>query len=548
MTKIMCTSITNHQVDKLEGETMMETSKKLLCSLIRCIIVQLHYVFDCIIDFVFGLYYNGKEEKVPPIKNTILLESAIMLAEKIRNKKLSCQTVVNTFIERCKEVNGTINVIVDERYDEAMKEARRVDELLACDIDIDILKITKPFLGVPFTTKESNEAKGLLHSMGMVARKGHRSTQDATVIANVKESGAILIAKTNIPEMNLWVESRNLIYGQTNNPYNSTRAVGGSSGGDAAVTAACGVPFSVGSDIGGSIRMPAFFNGVFGLKPSERATPLRGIGLRTEDSADSMAEAGPICKCAEDLLPLLKIMITDKDLKEKLDTPVNIKKVRVFYQEGSGDLRASRINPEMRAALTKVVQHLEKAADSVQRIKLPGSEYSFRLWRYWMTQEGADFKSDITNRQSRTSASAELIKLIMNKSEITFAAILKLIDEDFFPKEDSEWAEEVTAEMKDYLMKKLGDNGVLVYPSSPFPASYHHSYFFRPYNFGYWCLFNVLRLPTCQVPMGLDSEGMPVGVQIVAAPQHDHLCIAIARELEKTFGGWVPPSMVMPQN
>ncbi|XP_063990511.1 fatty-acid amide hydrolase 2 [Diachasmimorpha longicaudata] len=538
----MCTSITNHQVNRLEGETMMETSKKLLCSLLRCIVVQLHYIFDCVIDFVFGLYYNGKEEKVPPIKNPILLESAVTLAERIRNKKVSCQVVVGAFIDRCKEVNSLMNVIVDERYEEAIREARKVDELLACDIDIDILKITKPLLGVPFTTKESNEAKGLLHSMGMIARKGHRSTQDATVIANVKDSGAILIAKTNIPEMNLWVESRNMVYGQTNNPYNSTRTVGGSSGGDAAVTAACGVPFAVGSDIGGSIRMPAFFNGVFGFKPSEGATPLKGIGLRTVDFGNSMAETGPICKRADDLLPLLKIMMMDKDLKEKLDTPVDVKKLRVFYQEGSGDLRASKINPDMRAALTKVIHHFESVSESVQKVKLPGSEFSFRLWRYWMTQEGSDFKYDIMNRQSRTSASAELIKLLTNKCEMTFAAILKLLDEDLFPKENSEWAEKITAEMKEYLVKKLGDNGVLVYPSSPFPASYHYSYFFRPYNFGYWCLFNVLRLPTCQVPLGLDSEGLPIGVQIVAAPHQDHLCIAVAKELEKTFGGWVPPS------
>lgn len=105
--------------------------------------------------------------------------------------------------------------------------------------------------------------------MATVARKGYRSKEDATVVASVKSSGAILIAKTNIPELNQWVESRNIIYGQTNNPYNTTRTVGGSSGGDAAITAACGVPFALGSDIGGSIRMPAFFNGVFGFKPSE---------------------------------------------------------------------------------------------------------------------------------------------------------------------------------------------------------------------------------------------------------------------------------------
>ncbi|KAF7993866.1 hypothetical protein HCN44_011135 [Aphidius gifuensis] len=537
----MCTSMTN-QVKNFDDETMWEASKKLIYSLIRCIIVQLHYWFDCSIDFIFGLYYHGKEKKVPPGKNPILLDSAVTLAEKIRNKKVSCQAVVTAFIDRCKEVNGLTNIIVDERYDDAIQEAKKVDELLACDIDIDILKITKPFLGVPFTTKESNAAKGLLHSIGMMKRRGYRATEDATVIASVKESGAILIAKTNIPEMNLWVESRNLVYGQTNNPYNTTRGVGGSSGGDAAITACCGAPFAVGSDIGGSIRMPAFFNGVFGLKPSQNATPLKGIGLRQDESSSSMAEAGPICKRSEDLLPLLKIMTHDDKLREALDTPVEIEKIKILYQEGSGDLRASKISPDMRAALSKAVKHLKDVTGSAEKIKLPGSEYSFKLWKYWMTQEGADFKSDITNRTSRTSASEEIVKLLTNKSEITLAAILKLVDEDYFPKENPEWAEAVTAEMKKFLLKKLGDNGVLIYPSSPFTASYHCSYFLRPFNFGYWCLFNALRLPVCQVPLGLDSEGLPVGVQVVAAPHKDYLCVAVAKELEKTFGGWVPPS------
>lgn len=109
----------------------------------------------------------------------------------------------------------------------------------------------------------------MLHSMGTLSRKGHRSDEDATVIENVKKAGAIIIGKTNIPELNQWIESRNKVYGQTNNPYNTTRTVGGSSGGDASIVASCGVPFAVGSDIGGSIRIPAACNGVFGFKPSE---------------------------------------------------------------------------------------------------------------------------------------------------------------------------------------------------------------------------------------------------------------------------------------
>lgn len=105
--------------------------------------------------------------------------------------------------------------------------------------------------------------------MGLVSRKNHRAEDDATAIGYMKQAGGILLAKTNIPELNRWIESRNNVYGQTNNPYNTTRTVGGSSGGDAAIVASCGAPFAVGSDIGGSIRIPAFCNGVYGHKPSE---------------------------------------------------------------------------------------------------------------------------------------------------------------------------------------------------------------------------------------------------------------------------------------
>ncbi|KAH0554864.1 fatty-acid amide hydrolase 2-like [Cotesia glomerata] len=534
----MCTSILKED----DTNTTPKKLKKLLVSFLSCLIVQFHCLLDSIVDFIFGCYYHGKDKKVPPISDKLLLESAVDLADKIRKKKISSELVVTTFIKRCKEVNSLLNVIVDERYEQAIEEAKNFDKILASDIDIEKLKSEKPFFGVPFTTKESNEVQGLLHSVGMMARKGYLSTEDATVVGYVKNAGAIVVAKTNIPELNLWVESRNMIYGQTNNPYNTTRTVGGSSGGDAAITAACGVPFALGSDIGGSIRMPAFFNGVFGLKPSAKATPLKGIGLRSVDFTDSMAEAGPICKHAKDLLPLLKIMTKNTDLIKKLDTPVDVKQLKIFYQESLGDLRVSKLTENMRTAFNKAVTHFKDLTGSAQKIKLPGSEYSFRLWRYWMSQEQADFKSDIMNRKSRTSATAEIINLVTNKSNLTLAAILKLIDEDFFPKDSKAWAESVTNSMKEYLLDKLGDDGVLLFPSSPFAASYHYSYFFRPYNFSYWALFNVLKLPTCQIPLGLGDDGLPVGVQVVAAPYNDHLCIAVAQELEKSFGGWVSPS------
>ena len=467
--------------------------------------------------------------------------SASELAEKIRAKKVSSVAVVTAFIERAKEINSAINAVVEDRYIDALEEAKEVDTLIQKCENIDAIKEKKPFLGVPFTTKESIEAKGMLHTMGLINRRDFRSQEDATVVNFVKNAGGILIAKTNIPELNLWTESRNNLYGQTCNPYNTTRNVGGSSGGEGAIIAACGAAVSIGSDIGGSTRMPAFFNGVFGHKPTEGLTPLKGVGLRQTDYPNSMAESGPICKRAEDLVPFLKVLVGEKVSLLKLDTVVDLKYLKIFYQESSGDLRASKVNSEMKTALLKAVQHFQEITGSATKVKIPGSQYSYRLWRFWMSQENFDFKSSITNGKFRANAITEISKLLTGNSELTLAAIIKLIDEDLLPKENAEWALNITANMKKYLMEKLENNGVLFYPSSPFPASYHYTAYLRPFNFGYWCLFNVLRFPVCQVPLGLDKNGLPVGVQVVAAPFNDHLCLAVARELEKTFGGWVPP-------
>ncbi|XP_017752741.1 PREDICTED: fatty-acid amide hydrolase 2-like [Eufriesea mexicana] len=515
-------------------------STKTLKNFLKCLFIQLHIIFDYLIDFIFGLYYNHKKQKVPPIKNNLLLMSASELAEKIRTKQISSLEVVTAFIERAKEVNGIINAVVEDRYSEALEEAKEVDKLLQTLQYSDSLK-EKPLLGVPFTTKESNEAKDMLHTMGLTSRRSYRSKEDATAIGAVKNAGAILIAKTNIPELNLWTESRNNIYGQTCNPYDTTRNVGGSSGGEGAITAACGSAFSIGSDIGGSTRMPAFFNGVFGFKPTGGLTPLKGIGLRQQVYyIDSMAEVGPICRKAEDLGPLLKIVI-GKNIS-LFDKEVDIKRLNIFYQESSGDIRASRVNSEMRAVLLKAVDHFKEITGSATKIKIPGSEYSYRLWRFWMTQEDFDFNSSITNGKYRTSALTEISRLLTGTSELTLAAILKLIDGDLLPKEHALWATDVTSRMKQYLVNILENNGILFYPSSPFPAGYHYTAYLRPFNFGYWCLFNVLKFPVCQVPLGLDKNGLPIGIQVVAGHYNDHLCVAVARELEKAFGGWVPPS------
>ncbi|OAD59959.1 Fatty-acid amide hydrolase 2, partial [Eufriesea mexicana] len=518
-------------------QRILEMSTKTLKNFLKCLFIQLHIIFDYLIDFIFGLYYNHKKQKVPPIKNNLLLMSASELAEKIRTKQISSLEVVTAFIERAKEVNGIINAVVEDRYSEALEEAKEVDKLLQTLQYSDSLK-EKPLLGVPFTTKESNEAKDMLHTMGLTSRRSYRSKEDATAIGAVKNAGAILIAKTNIPELNLWTESRNNIYGQTCNPYDTTRNVGGSSGGEGAITAACGSAFSIGSDIGGSTRMPAFFNGVFGFKPTGGLTPLKGIGLRQQVYyIDSMAEVGPICRKAEDLGPLLKIVI-GKNIS-LFDKEVDIKRLNIFYQESSGDIRASRVNSEMRAVLLKAVDHFKEITGSATKIKIPGSEYSYRLWRFWMTQEDFDFNSSITNGK---------VQIFMKLTKIFFAytrlymPISRITEIARLFRCHTQSLTLSSLNFHFYFQNILENNGILFYPSSPFPAGYHYTAYLRPFNFGYWCLFNVLKFPVCQVPLGLDKNGLPIGIQVVAGHYNDHLCVAVARELEKAFGGWVPPS------
>lgn len=152
-----------------------------------------------------------------------------------------------------------LNAVVDGPFKEALEEAKRIDDRIANKQITNDEFEAKPFLGVPFTTKDSTCVAGKLHTLGLLARRDTIAKEDAECVARMKAAGAIIIATTNIPEVNKWQETRNNLIGQTNNPYDVRRTVGGSSGGEAALLASCGTCFGLGTDIGGSIRMPAFY-------------------------------------------------------------------------------------------------------------------------------------------------------------------------------------------------------------------------------------------------------------------------------------------------
>ena len=233
-------------------------------------------------------------------------------------------------------MNPLLNCVVDERFTDALKDAEEADKLVASGtISEQELATKKPFLGVPFSTKDCIQVKGLLNTSGLYHRKDHRSENDAPVIQQMREAGAIPFALTNTSEICMWWESVNCVHGRTSNPYDSNRIVGGSSGGEGAIQGSACSPFGIGSDIGGSIRMPAFFNGIFGHKPTRYVVNNLGQypSPYSEEQA-SMLSCGPMVRYAVDLKPMLKVIVRKEKLPDlRLDEPVDISKLKVFYQE-----------------------------------------------------------------------------------------------------------------------------------------------------------------------------------------------------------------------
>src|SRR5262245_25147466 len=230
--------------------------------------------------------------------------SAVRLAELIRLRKMTSREAVDAHIALAETVNPRLNAIVRTRFDEARREADAADAKTASVPASEL----PPFHGVPCTIKECFEFTRMPNSAGLLRRKDVVATKDATAVERLRHAGAIPLGVTNVSELCMWMESTNRVYGRSNNPYDPTRIVGGSSGGEGAIVGSGASPFGLGSDIGGSIRGPAFFNGVFGHKPTPGVVPNTGQYPSTEGEAAYMLTLGPLTRHAEDLMPVTKII------------------------------------------------------------------------------------------------------------------------------------------------------------------------------------------------------------------------------------------------
>ncbi|KAM4021272.1 fatty-acid amide hydrolase 2 [Anomaloglossus baeobatrachus] len=499
----------------------------------------------------FVSFFSRQPPGVSAPQNPLLLIPASVLAERIRRGEVKSSVVVQSYISRIREVNPTINALVHDRFDEALREARAVDDLVSSGTqDQATLKENYPLLGVPLTVKEAFALQGMPQSSGLISRRAIRSQHDAAVVSRLKRAGAIPLGVTNCSELCMWYESSNNIYGRTKNPYNPKHIVGGSSGGEGCIIAAAGSVIGVGSDIGGSIRMPAYFNGIYGHKPTSGIVPNDGQFPDAHGSRTELLGTGPMCRYAEDLPLVLKVMAGKGVEKLSLNKEVSLRSLKYFSMENDGGcLFVSPMDKDLVEAQRKVIKHLEADLGvNVQPINIYNLRYSFQIWSAAMSSDGDEVESftDLMANGGTMWPSFELLKWMFGLSKHTLPAIGLALTEKFAnlnPKGSAKMIQKAKS-LKEEISSLLGDDGILLYPSHPKIAPKHNEPLAMPFNFAYTGIFNVLGLPVTQCPLGLNEAGLPLGIQIISSQHNDHLTLALAQYLEKSLVGWTPPGTI----
>lgn len=477
--------------------------------------------------------------------------SASKITNKIRADEVSCTEVVKHFISRIEKTNPTINAVVEDRFAKAREQAKAQDQQLA-KLSKEQRKELPPLFGVPCTIKEMISVEGMKSTLGSIHRREKIMSRDATVVERLKKAGANILGTTNVPEVGFWFESDNVVYGRTNNPFDPKRTSGGSSGGEGAILGAGGSVFGIGSDIGGSVRLPAAFCGVFGHKPSDRVIPFTGHVPIYHDNAALLPTAeypftvlGPMARHASDLDLLMKIVsgpdgfdkITKTDFKEK-SMVTDASKIRVHYLPSPIIHGTTETEREISQSVIHAARYLKEMGSKTQELPEKIFLHGFDFWtgRAWSV-ENKNFPNYLTDG-NKIHFAKEFLNLAIGRRNYTLPSLLTAFM-DTYASDRSGKEDHLAglARLKIQLEETLRHDGILIMPVHPRKAPKHNSTISRPFDFSYTGIFNALGFPATAVPMGLSADGLPLSVQVVAAEDQDHLCISVAQMLETGFGG-----------
>lgn len=454
------------------------------------------------------------------------------MAEHVRNKKLSPVVLVEAHLARIDELNPKINAFVHVDREGALRQAQAAEGTVARGEKLGALH------GVPISIKSSIDVAGFRCEAGTKLRAGYCAKNDAPLVTRLRRAGAMIVGVTNTPELLMAWETDNLLYGRTNNPWDLSRTAGGSSGGEAAAIASGCSAGGVGSDGGGSIRVPAHFCGICGLKPTPGRIPATGHYPQSVGPFALLGVVGPMARTVGDLKLMFEAM-QGPETGDPSAAPVpvrwpareELKKIRIGYFEDDG---RTAVTPETRTAVRQAAEALRSAGFDVEPFRPTGPEEARRLWWKFFGVVGGMLLGPMSKGRE-----AELSPILREFNEWVAAeaphTAQSLLDT---------WIERDLLRMK--VFEQMKEFQVLLCPVASIPAFRHGERsweingtrveYLDAWSYCEW--FNLLGMPAAVVPIAHSKEGLPIGVQIIAKPWEEELVLTVSEVLEKERGDW----------
>jgi Asp-tRNA(Asn)/Glu-tRNA(Gln) amidotransferase A subunit family amidase len=463
--------------------------------------------------------------------------SAREIAARIRRKEVSPVEVARAHLDRIERRNPKLNAFVDCQPEVVLAQARNAEKALSRGDELG------PLHGVPVSIKSSIDVAGHRSEAGTRLRAGYIAAEDAPLVARLRSAGAVILGVTNTPELLMAWETDNLLYGRTNNPWDLTRTSGGSSGGEAAAIAAGLSAGGVGSDGGGSIRVPAHFCGVCGLKPTPGRIPSTGHYPKAGGPFAFVGVVGPMARTVEDLRTIFAVMAGADDgdpcaapvpMREIQETAMRAITIGFFEDDGR-----TPVTPETRLAVSRAASLLSSCGFRVEPFRPEVLEEAQRLWwEFFGTAGGMILGPMLRGHESELSPILREFKAWTNAvpAHTGESLLAAWLGRDAV-------REKILLQMRKYP--------VLICPVAAIPAFRHGGRewqvegktvkYLDAWSYCEW--FNLLGFPAAVVPMGCSEEGLPIGVQIVGRPWEEEIVLAVAARLERQRGPWQAPPL-----
>lgn len=442
---------------------------------------------------------------------------------------VSARELVTRVLSNIERANPRLNAAVAMAPERALREADASDRRRRAGA-------REPLMGLPITVKDSLATAGLVTTCGSVARAEWIPERDATVVARLRSAGAIVVAKSSVPEYQWRYETDSVLHGRTSHPLDARRTPGGSSGGEAALLGADVSVAGIGTDGGGSIRVPAHYCGIVGLRPTVGLTPETGVWPPTR-ATGMMGNlcVGPMGRYVEDLWPLLRVMAGADDV-DPYAVPVPLgescrapeRRLRVGWY---ADDRVIKPTPGTRAAVAAAAGALADVGHDVAEAAPPNVDDATDLFFVTMAADGgARARADLMSHGEEVHPATQALLERLSQHALDAGAYFRLVEQAF----------ELRARVRAYVNR----HDVVICPVAAGPAPLHGS---RSTGRTGEETFNTVHtyalagLPSVAVPVG-EEDGLPIGVQVVAGAFKDHLALGVAALLEASLGGFIPPS------